>query len=162
MAEPSGFFVDRAWTRNVSGRSRATAVVRQIDAAQVRRRAVRTIRDAILAVAQRGAGEAQGGWSAPTGRAALASLAERIRAAFVYGSSAKGTDRAASDIDVMVISDDVDYTELFSALGSRVRACADRQPQSDVTGGMASQAEAGRLRDAHRRAAAALRARQRQ
>jgi hypothetical protein len=44
----------------------ATAVVRQIDAAQVRRRAVRTIRDAILAVAQRGAGEAQGGWSAPT------------------------------------------------------------------------------------------------
>ncbi len=49
-------------------------------------------------------------------RAALAPLAERIRAAFVYGSIAKGTDRAASDIDVMVISDDVDYTELFSAL----------------------------------------------
>jgi predicted nucleotidyltransferase len=50
-------------------------------------------------------------------RAALAPLAERIRAAFVFGSVAKGTDRAASDIDVMVISDDVDYTELFSALG---------------------------------------------
>lgn len=50
-------------------------------------------------------------------RAALAPLAERIPAAFVYGSIAKGTDGAASDIDVMVISDDVDYTELFSALG---------------------------------------------
>ena len=49
-------------------------------------------------------------------RAALAPLADRIRAAFVYGSIAKGTDRAASDIDVMVISDHVDYTELFSAL----------------------------------------------
>lgn len=49
-------------------------------------------------------------------RAALAPLAERIRAAFVYGSIAKGTDRATSDVDVMVISDDVDYTELFSAL----------------------------------------------
>jgi hypothetical protein len=44
----------------------ATAVVRQIEAAQVRRRAVRTIRDAILSAAQRGAGEAHGGWSAPT------------------------------------------------------------------------------------------------
>jgi hypothetical protein len=44
----------------------ATAVVRQIEAAQVRRRAVRTIRDAILSVAQRGAGQAHAGWSAPT------------------------------------------------------------------------------------------------
>jgi hypothetical protein len=44
----------------------ATAVVRQIEAAHARRRAVRTIRDAILSVAQRGAGEAPGGWSVPT------------------------------------------------------------------------------------------------
>ena len=57
-------------------------------------------------------------------RAALAPLAERIRAAFVYGSIAKGTDRAPSDIDVMIISDDVDYTELFSALGSVESALA--------------------------------------
>lgn len=49
-------------------------------------------------------------------RAALAPLADRICAAFVYGSIAKGTDRAASDIDVMVVSDDLDYAELFSAL----------------------------------------------
>jgi len=40
----------------------------------------------------------------------------RIRAAFVYGSIAKGTDHAASDIDVMVVAGGLDYTELFSAL----------------------------------------------
>lgn len=49
-------------------------------------------------------------------RTALAPLAGRIHAAFVYGSVAKGTDRAASDIDLMVIADDVDYAELFAAL----------------------------------------------
>lgn len=51
-------------------------------------------------------------------RAALAPLAGRVHAAFVYGSVAKGTDRAASDIDLMVIADDVDYAELFAALQS--------------------------------------------
>lgn len=49
-------------------------------------------------------------------RAALAPLAGRIRAAFVYGSVAKGTDRAGSDIDVMVVADDLEYAEVFSAL----------------------------------------------
>jgi len=49
-------------------------------------------------------------------RAALAPLAGRIRAAFVYGSVAKGTDRAASDIDLMVIADEIEYAELFEAL----------------------------------------------
>lgn len=49
-------------------------------------------------------------------RAALSGLTERIHAAFVYGSVAKGTDRAASDIDLMVIADDLDYAEVFSAL----------------------------------------------
>ena len=49
-------------------------------------------------------------------RAALAPLADRIRAAFVYGSVAKGTDQAASDIDLMVIADKLDYAEVFSAL----------------------------------------------
>jgi predicted nucleotidyltransferase len=47
---------------------------------------------------------------------ALAPLAERITAAFVYGSVAKGADRAASDIDLMVISDDLDYATLVAAL----------------------------------------------
>ncbi|HNU12535.1 MAG TPA: nucleotidyltransferase domain-containing protein [Rubrivivax sp.] len=49
-------------------------------------------------------------------RAALAPLAGCIRAAFVYGSVAKGADNAASDIDLMVVADDVDYTELYAAL----------------------------------------------
>ena len=49
-------------------------------------------------------------------RIALAPLKERIVAAFVYGSIAKGKDRAGSDIDLMVIADDLDYAELFAAL----------------------------------------------
>ncbi len=36
-------------------------------------------------------------------REALADLADRIEVAFVYGSIAEGTDRAASDVDLMVI-----------------------------------------------------------
>lgn len=49
-------------------------------------------------------------------RAALAPLAGRIRAAFVYDSVAKGRDRAASDIDLMLVADDLDYAELLAAL----------------------------------------------
>jgi len=49
-------------------------------------------------------------------RTALAPLADRIRAAFVYGSIAKGEDRATSDIDLMVIADKLDYADVFSAL----------------------------------------------
>ena len=49
-------------------------------------------------------------------RDALASLAKRIRVAFVYGSVAKGSDRATSDIDLMVIADDLDYPALFEAV----------------------------------------------
>jgi predicted nucleotidyltransferase len=39
-----------------------------------------------------------------------------IRAAFVFGSVAKGSDRSGSDIDLMVISDDLRYADLFEAL----------------------------------------------
>lgn len=49
-------------------------------------------------------------------RAALAPLANRIRAAFVYGSIAKGQDRATSDIDLMVIADKLEYADVFSVL----------------------------------------------
>src|SRR5712672_796236 len=49
-------------------------------------------------------------------RAALAPLAAQIDQAFVYGSVAKGTDTAKSDIDLMVISDKMAYADLFSAL----------------------------------------------
>ena len=51
-------------------------------------------------------------------QAALAPLADRIAAAFVYGSVAKGADRAASDIDLMVIADDLDYATLTAALAA--------------------------------------------
>lgn len=49
-------------------------------------------------------------------RSSLAPISSGIRAAFVYGSIAKGQDSAGSDIDLMVISDDVAYPELFKVL----------------------------------------------
>lgn len=49
-------------------------------------------------------------------QAALAPLAKKIAAAFVYGSIAKGTDTAASDVDLMVIADKLEYGEVFTAL----------------------------------------------
>jgi len=49
-------------------------------------------------------------------RAALEPVAADIRAAFVYGSIAKGSDTAASDIDVLVISDNLAYANLFGNL----------------------------------------------
>ncbi len=51
-------------------------------------------------------------------REALAPLAKRITAAFVFGSVAKRSDTAASDIDVLVLSDSVDYADVFDALQS--------------------------------------------
>lgn len=51
-------------------------------------------------------------------REALAPLAKRITAAFVYGSVAKRSDTASSDIDVLVLSDHVDYADVFEALQS--------------------------------------------
>ena len=49
-------------------------------------------------------------------RAALEPLAPRIRAAFVYGSLAKGQDTAASDIDLMIIGEGLTYADLFAAV----------------------------------------------
>lgn len=49
-------------------------------------------------------------------RRALQPLAPGIVAAFVYGSLAKRTDTALSDIDLMVVSDSLSYAETFSAL----------------------------------------------
>ena len=49
-------------------------------------------------------------------RAALAPVSRSIRAAFVYGSIAKGQDTAASDIDLMVVSDRLTYADLFAAV----------------------------------------------
>jgi predicted nucleotidyltransferase len=49
-------------------------------------------------------------------REALQPLSGQIQAAFVYGSVAKRQDTAASDIDLMVISDSLNYGDTFAAL----------------------------------------------
>jgi uncharacterized protein len=46
---------------------------------------------------------------------ALAPLAERIRWAFIHGSTAKGTETASSDVDVLVVGDAA-FEEVVSAL----------------------------------------------
>ena len=49
-------------------------------------------------------------------RQALEPLAHRIAVALVYGSVAKGTDTAASDIDLLVVADQVMLEDIYSAL----------------------------------------------
>ena len=49
-------------------------------------------------------------------REALAPLANRLHMAFVYGSVAKGSDTARSDIDLMLVTDDLTYPEVMAAL----------------------------------------------
>src|SRR3984893_4720189 len=44
--------------------------------------------------------------------------ADAIKSAFVYGSVAKGADTAHSDIDLMVIGDDLNYSDLYAAAQS--------------------------------------------
>jgi predicted nucleotidyltransferase len=49
-------------------------------------------------------------------KTALEPYADKIKAAFVYGSVAKETDNARSDIDIMVIGDGLNYSDLYTAL----------------------------------------------
>lgn len=49
-------------------------------------------------------------------RAALVPLTDRVRLALLYGSVAKQTDTATSDIDVLLVSDDLTLEEVFTAL----------------------------------------------
>ncbi|MGI4982143.1 MAG: nucleotidyltransferase domain-containing protein [Janthinobacterium lividum] len=49
-------------------------------------------------------------------RDAPAPVGQQITAAFVYGSVAKNTDTARSDIDLMLISDDISYADVFGLL----------------------------------------------
>lgn len=49
-------------------------------------------------------------------REALRPLADRIHAAFVYGSVARGSDRAGSDLDLLVVSDRLAYADIYEAL----------------------------------------------
>jgi predicted nucleotidyltransferase len=48
----------------------------------------------------------------------LQPYSDKINAAFVYGSVAKGTDTARSDIDLAVIGDELEYSELYTATQS--------------------------------------------
>ena len=47
---------------------------------------------------------------------ALMPLQDHIRAAVLYGSVARGTDRADSDIDVLIVSDELLLEDVFEAL----------------------------------------------
>jgi predicted nucleotidyltransferase len=49
-------------------------------------------------------------------RVALAPLAPQIERAFVFGSIAKQQDTAASDVDLLVVSDTLAYGDVFAAL----------------------------------------------
>ncbi len=49
-------------------------------------------------------------------RKSLEPHSDKIKAAFVYGSVAKGTDTARSDIDLMIVGDELNYSELYAAL----------------------------------------------
>lgn len=57
-------------------------------------------------------------------RSALAPIAKNIQVAFVFGSLAKGTERAGSDVDLLVVSDVVSYADLYEVLPSAERALA--------------------------------------
>lgn len=49
-------------------------------------------------------------------REALEPHAEKIKAAFVYGSVAKRQDTGSSDIDLMIVSDELDFATLIKAI----------------------------------------------
>jgi len=55
-------------------------------------------------------------------RAALAPLADSIRAAFIFGSVAKREDTASSDVDLMLVSDELAYPDVFVVLGELSRS----------------------------------------
>jgi predicted nucleotidyltransferase len=59
-------------------------------------------------------------------RNALEPLANRVVLALLYGSVAKGTDTAASDIDLLVVADQLTLEDLYSALAP-VEADLDRK-----------------------------------
>jgi predicted nucleotidyltransferase len=54
-------------------------------------------------------------------QAALAPLSNRIAFAMIYGSVARGTDRADSDVDVLVVSDRITLEELYRRLARAER-----------------------------------------
>jgi predicted nucleotidyltransferase len=55
-------------------------------------------------------------------RQALEPLADRVILALVYGSVAKGTDTADSDIDLLIVADELTLEDVHSALATVERA----------------------------------------
>ena len=49
-------------------------------------------------------------------RGALEPIISKIQSAFIYGSIAKHEDKVSSDIDLMLIGDDLNYAELYPLL----------------------------------------------
>lgn len=54
-------------------------------------------------------------------RAALAPIADEIDLAFVFGSVAKGSEGAGSNIDLLVVTDTLTYADVYSALAAAER-----------------------------------------
>jgi predicted nucleotidyltransferase len=50
-------------------------------------------------------------------RAALRSLDNRIRFAILHGSTVRRSDHAASDVDVLIVSDELTLEQVYAALG---------------------------------------------
>ena len=57
-------------------------------------------------------------------RLALRPIADKIDLAFIFGSIAKGNERADSDLDLLIVSDDLTYPETYEALQSAERVMA--------------------------------------
>ncbi len=49
-------------------------------------------------------------------RDSLTRFQNQIRLAFIYGSIANGTDTANSDVDLMIVGEELSYSEIFGAL----------------------------------------------
>jgi predicted nucleotidyltransferase len=67
-------------------------------------------------------------------RAALAPLGSRLQLALLFGSVAKETDTAASDLDVLLVSDDLALEEVFAALDEAERRLGRRVSPTLYTG----------------------------
>jgi predicted nucleotidyltransferase len=49
-------------------------------------------------------------------REALSAVAGRVKLAIIYGSISRGTDRASSDVDLLVVSDEISLEALYATL----------------------------------------------
>ena len=75
---------------------------------------------------------------------ALEAHSDKIALALVYGSVAKGTDRAASDVDLLVVADQVTLEELYATLAPvEARLARTINPALYTSGEFADRLSAG-------------------